>query len=48
MIGSRIKKILIIDLWKMKNNRAFVLNVYDDVKIKIKKLQNDIQKELKR
>ena len=39
------KKILLVYLWKIKNNRNFILKYYTDIEIKITAIQNDIEKE---
>ena len=46
-ISENERNILIVNLWKIKTNRVFILYFYSDVKRKINKLQDEIQKELK-
>lgn len=45
-ISEKEKNILIINLWKIKTNRGFILNEYVKIKEKIKRLQEEIHKEL--
>lgn len=47
-ITDKERNILLIDLWKIANNRNFMLTNYNQVKNKIIKLQKDIELELKR
>lgn len=47
-ITDKERNMLLIDLWKIANNRNFMLTNYDQVKNKIIKLQKDIAFELKR
>lgn len=47
-ITEKEKNILLLDLWKMANNRIFILAMYADVKKKIEKLQQHLKKELDR
>jgi len=47
-LSEKERKILLIDLWKISKNRIFMLKNYTEVKNKIKKLQQHIEKELKR
>ncbi len=42
------KKELLTILWKIKNNRGFMLNNYKEVKAKILKLQKALEQELQR
>lgn len=42
------KNIILSYLWKIQVNRRFVMKSYDEVKIKIKELQKEIELELKR
>lgn len=42
------KDVLLINLWKIRHNRNFLLNNYKEVKGKIIQLQNHIKKEQKR
>lgn len=46
-ISENEKKIMIVNLWKIKTNRLFILQEYSTVKEKIKTLQQEIQRELK-
>jgi len=47
-IPENEKKILMVDLWKIQKNRDFMLKYYSGVKLKVKKLQDEINQELKR
>lgn len=47
-ISGKEKNVLLIDLWKIQINRAFMLGGYTETKQKIEKLQQHIEKELKR
>ncbi|WP_221391531.1 DUF6090 family protein [Dyadobacter sp. NIV53] len=47
-IPENEKKILMVDLWKIEKNRRFMLQYYSVVKVKIKKLQEEIIRELKK
>ncbi len=47
-LTEKEKKVLLIDLWRIKNNRIFMLNSYTEVKNKIIRLQKHLEKELER
>lgn len=47
-LTEKEKKILVINLWNIANNRTFMLNNYAEVKTKIVNLQKHIESELKR
>ena len=47
-LSEKDRKILFSILWKIKNNRNFILSNYKDVKSKILKLQKSLEVELRR
>jgi hypothetical protein len=46
LLTEKEKKVLLIDLWKVRINRNFMLENYSEVKNKIIKLQQHLEKEL--
>lgn len=47
-LNEKAKKKLLIDLWKIKNNRLFILTYYNEVKNKIELLRKHIGTKLKK
>ncbi|MDI9867536.1 DUF6090 family protein [Flectobacillus sp. DC10W] len=46
ILGQKEKNILLLDLWRIKRNRMFILTICEDVITKIKALQQNIEEEL--
>ncbi|MFY7827751.1 MAG: DUF6090 family protein [Flectobacillus sp.] len=45
-LTTKQKNILLLDLYRIKRNRMFVLSIYEDIIVKIKALQQNIEEEL--
>ncbi|MGX7688539.1 hypothetical protein [Flectobacillus sp. BAB-3569] len=46
ILGQKEKNILLLDLWRIKRNRMFIISTCEDVIKKIKALQKNIEEEL--